>query len=333
MPRWGSKVKTILFTWWTDADLRNLLRESGRSEVQQALDAAETFIGLEHASPLLEKVLLLHDALIATILRACSNLLDLNVLRHIYRVIRSEGDHHVGIHSERTLSALADIGGRITAAGLSLGATTNLHMAVVIPLDLMPNITHVSIRAIDHSLNNVMWNLFWGVCGLQKLVSLELDTASITAWVELQLNPPRNMRQLILSGVRDVQLTQLAHVLTAAPITSICLRNCSVAHSQLPALRPDDLRVENISVAGCTAPKLLGLFDSAPIKSVEFCAGRRGRSDRISPKRLRAFVRKHRSSLLSVKVHTGALDPSADMSVINYALEREGISVRVETFR
>lgn len=332
MPRCGAKVKTVVLTWWTDVDLRNLPRESRTSEIQQALDAAETFIGLENAAAHLEKVLLLHDALIATILRACSNLLDLKVLRRIHRVIRSEGDHHVEIHSKRTLSALADIGGRITAAGLSLGAMSDLHMGLIVPLGLMPNITHLSIRVIDHASNNVMWNVFWSVCGLQELVSLELDTAGLSAWMELQMDIPRKMTQFILSGVRDLQLMQLADVLTAAPIVSLCLRHFSVAHFQLPFRRPNNLRIEKLSIAGCTAPSLLDFFDSAPIKTVEFCADRQGRSDHISPKRLRAFVRKHRNSLLSVKVHTGALGSSADVARTNHSLEREGISVRVKTF-
>lgn len=129
-----------------------------------------------------------------------------------------------------------------------------------------------------------------------------------------------------------MQLMQLADVLTSAPIVSLSLRHFSVAHFQLSFRRPDNLHIENLSISGCTAPSLLESLYSAPIKSVEFCAGRRGRSDRISPKRLRAFVRKHRNSLLSVKVHNGALDPSADVSVINHSLEREGISVRVKTF-
>lgn len=168
-----------------------------------------------------------------------------------------------------------------------------------------------------------------GVSGLQRLVSLELDIASLSAWMQLRVHPLRNMTQFILSGVRDLQLMQLADVLTSAPIVSLCLRHFWVAHFQLLFRPPDNLRVKNLSIAGCTAPSLLDLFDSAPLKFVEFCAGRRGRSDRISPKRLRAFIRKHRATLRSVKVYHGALDPSADVSMINHALEREGISVRV----
>ena len=114
IPRYGSKVKTVVLTWWTDSDLRNLPPKSGTPEIQQALNAAETFIDLENSSaPLLERVLLLHDALIATILPACSNLLDLKILRHTRRVTKLEGDHHVRFHSERTLNALDDIGGWI----------------------------------------------------------------------------------------------------------------------------------------------------------------------------------------------------------------------------
>lgn len=50
----------------------------------------------------------------------------------------------------------------VAGSGLSLGANTELHMAVVIPLGLLPNITHLNIRVVDESFDTVMWNVFWG---------------------------------------------------------------------------------------------------------------------------------------------------------------------------
>jgi hypothetical protein len=337
MPRCGSKVKTLVLTWWTDADLEKLPLESNASNFRQALEAAESFTGLKSSwAPTLPEICALQDALIATILQACSNLVDLTVLQHmntVHNFVTPQSDE-VGYYSWMTQRVLQHIGGMITAAGLSLrGANDEFYLAVISSLELMLNIKHLSLRVVDESFDDEMRDLVSGISKLQQLVSLELDTASITAWLELQIYPPKNMTQFILSGVQHLQLMQLADFLTATPIVSLSLRNFSVAHFQLPFRRPDNLRIENLSISGCTAPSLLDLFDSAPLKSVEFCADHRGRSDRNSPKRLRAFIRKHRDTLLSVKVHQGALDPSADVSGINHSLEREGISVRVKTFR
>lgn len=177
-----------------------------------------------------------------------------------------------------------------------------------------------------------MRGLFVRIFELRSLVSLDLDTASRSAWTELQTNAPRNITQLTLTGVRDLQLRQLADVLTAAPIVSLCLGHFSIAHFQLPSQRPDNLRVETLSIAGCTAQTLLDFFDLAPLKSVEFCANRRGRSNRISPRRLQAFILKHHTTLFSLKIHWDLLDPLASVSWINHSLAWEGISVRVETF-
>lgn len=105
MPRFGTKVKTVVFTWWTDADLRNLPLASYASDVQQALAAAESFTGLESApAPTLPEICALQDALIATILQACSNLLDLTVFQHTNTVlifVDPEGEE-VEFHAWRT---------------------------------------------------------------------------------------------------------------------------------------------------------------------------------------------------------------------------------------
>lgn len=337
LPRYGSKVKILVLTWWTRDDLRYLSRTSRTSEIQQVLAAAESFTGLESASvPTLPEICALQDALTATILQACSNLLDLTVLQHtntMTNFVNPDGTE-VEFHLWKTQVALAGIGGRITAAGLSFGGSnTDLFLAVIRPLNLSPNIEHFHIRILDESFDRLMRALIDSISELRKLVSFELDTASLAAWRQLQINPPKNMTQLILSGVRDLQLTQLAAVLTAAPIVSLCLRHLSVAHFQFPSQRADNLRIENLSIAGCTASKLPDFFDSAPLKSVEFCANSRGRSDRINPKRLQAFIMQHRTTLLSFKIHWTLLAPSAKVSGINHALEREGISVRVKTFR
>lgn len=105
MPRCGSKVKTLVLTWWTDADLEKLPLESNASNFQQALEAAESFTGLKSSwAPTLPEICALQDALIATILQACSNLLDLTVFQHTNTVlifVDPEGEE-VEFHAWRT---------------------------------------------------------------------------------------------------------------------------------------------------------------------------------------------------------------------------------------
>lgn len=115
MPRCGPKVKTLVLTWWTDADLRELPRERDKFEVQQALAAAGRFTCLESASPpTLPELCALHDALIATILQACSDLLSLTVLQHtnaVLKLVDPEGAE-VEFYPWTTQAALQGIGGK-----------------------------------------------------------------------------------------------------------------------------------------------------------------------------------------------------------------------------
>ncbi|TKA51036.1 hypothetical protein B0A53_05831 [Rhodotorula sp. CCFEE 5036] len=137
--------------------------------------------------------------------------------------------------------------------------------------------------------------------------------------------------------LQDLQVTELANILKVHPITSLCLRDLSIAGFQLPpslsAPRPGSIKVKNLSIAGRTDGALLDLFDGAPLKHVELCARRSGRnSARFSSQRIKAFIKKHCASLLTFKADRLFFD-AAELSAINRALEQEGVPVRVITVK
>ncbi|KWU42231.1 hypothetical protein RHOSPDRAFT_36270 [Rhodotorula sp. JG-1b] len=308
MPRHGTKVKTLVLTWWTEADLRNLHLAPRKN--QEALGAAERFVGLTTSPAQPDKRAFdLHDALVATILQACSEPVDLELVRYATKTLYVIGEHGnpLLVSSSRTDGALHQIGRRISSAGFSFERE---YFTAIERLKVLPNIKHLKLR-IGEGFSYEEGNFFHKVSQLQEVVSLELDDAITSTW-----------------GVR---LMELAKVPTFCPIVSLCLRDFSMSQDQPRFSRPDSLKVENLSIAGRTSNRLRDLFDVAPLKNVELCACRRGRnSDRVSPKRITAFIKKHRASLLSFKTD-GVLFAAAELSAINRSLEEEGISVRVVT--
>lgn len=337
MPRYGAEVKTLLFTWWTSADLRGLQRESNTPKIQQVLTAAERLTGLRtlSANPVL-RTFVLHDALIARILHACSGLRDLRVIQVRAATLDYKGDDgtKTPIVSSRTASALQRVRSRISSADLSLGgATRPADFQAIEDLNILSHIKHLGLRRSGFAYNHVFPDLSPEGFPLQQLVSLELNLDRFDAPVlqERLLQFPSRLTQLRLSGLRNLDLRQLALVLKAQPFASLSLRDFAVSLLQAPNYIPDDLSVENLSISGCPTSILLEFFNSAPLKNVEFCARRQEGVVLTSGDLIKAFVEKHRASLLSVKIDRALLGWSVDVSEINRSLEEEGISVRVVT--
>lgn len=336
MPRYGAKVKTLLITHWTDVDLgnQNLSRRTEILAAQHTLDAAERVIGLKPSSgELLERLSELHDALTATIVRACSNVVALKLIQRtpLHHVARDKGGEVV-VRSSRTDDALRAVGSNVDSADVVCqGTSADVDSRAAEYLDSWPNIRHLGIHINEQPYHD-MTNFFYKVSRMRQLVSLELATANVSAWLELQSGTPPNLSHFSLSGIRNLDLMQLAGVLTHQPVISLCLRQFSVSDFLPPHWRPDGLRIEYLSISGCTASILLDFFDSAPLKSVEFCANRPGGSaPSINTKRLKAFILKHCATLSSFKIGRALLSPSADLSTINRWLKQQGISVRVVT--
>ncbi|KAG0660616.1 hypothetical protein C6P46_004479 [Rhodotorula mucilaginosa] len=332
MPRYGAKVKTLLFTWWTVVDLENLDRLDGTPHIQQSLNALECFTGLRDPSEAsILRMVRLHDALIATILRACPNLLGLKARPETTaaRYLSKYDDGEVAISPGRTKDALYQIGRGIRRADLS--RVQNCRSALKY-LEMTPNIELLSIRAHAKSSLLDMRHLVQTLSGMPQLFSLEFDSVHPTALEILSALPCSKMTQMVLSGTLSPQLQNLSDALKIHPITSLSLRDWSPSDGPPPSSRPQDLKIQNLSIAGRSASVLLDLFDAAPLKHVELCACRGSRnSNRINPNRITAFIKKHRATLLSFKIDRAILAPSVDVSVINRSLEEEGISVRVVT--
>lgn len=194
---------------------------------------------------------------------------------------------------------------------------------------MLPNLQHLRVGLEENSRD--WWELFPAVSRLRRLISLELDTPDIGPWLRRPELLPRNLTQCTLSGTRHLDPQELATILTSSPVVSLSLREVFLSNFQPRDYSPDNLRIEHLSIAGCTSPRLLTFFDAAPLKTVEFCARRQGDSDLISPERVEAFIKTHRKTLLSFKIDRALLAPSADVSAINRSLEQEGIAVRVVT--
>ena len=268
MPQHGPKFKSLVLLWWATADLSQF---DDVSNFRRTLEAAERFTGLTSSSASLsERVSALQDALLATILRACSNLSDLKFLPQ-------------------------------------------------------------TVTSTRFFINNKGKILVVDADSRRRLLSLELDTPDIRPWLRRPELLPRNLTQCILSGTRHLDLQQLATILTSSPVVSLSLREFFLSDFQPRNYSPDNLRIEHLSIAGCTSPRLLSFFDAAPLKDVEFCANRRRTSPRINAERLNAFITKHRATLVSFNIDRALLAPSADVSAINRSLEQEGIAVRVVT--
>ncbi|KWU43007.1 hypothetical protein RHOSPDRAFT_35393 [Rhodotorula sp. JG-1b] len=331
MPQHGPKVKSLVLLWWATADLSQF---DDVSNFRRTLETAERFTGLTSSSaPLSERVSALQDALLATILRACSNLSDLKFLPQTVTstrfFINNKGKILV-VDADSTKLALQQIGGRITSADfLFWGATTRFYSAAVEALAWLPNLQHLRVGLEENSRD--WWELIPAVSRLRRLLSLELDTPDIRPWLRRPELLPRNLTQCILSGTRHLDLQQLATILTSSPVVSLSLREFFLSDFQPRNYSPDNLRIEHLSIAGCTSPRLLNFFDAAPLKDVEFCANRRRTSPRINAERLNAFITKHRATLVSFNIDRALLAPSADVSAINRSLEQEGIAVRVVT--
>ena len=339
MPRYGTKVKTVQLTWWTDDDLRDLRRIRDTPERQQAASAAESFIGLGSPYPSgWRETFDLPDALVAEILQACSNFLHIRLIEQtLIPVIvcaetneRNEISVHSGITSRRTRCALQVAGSRISAADLSFERFVLAAEKYLDVLDMVPNVVHLSLR-ISHDPFSRMPHFFPRLFQPQKLASLELSDAGISTLTALSAQPCSTLTQLVLSGMPSLQLAELADFLKVHPVTTLCLRDIFLSDIQHPFSAPETLKLklQNLSVTVETDGALLDLFDAAPLKKVEFCARRGGNtSDRIPPQRITAFIKKHRASLLSFKLD-GVLFDAADLSAINRSLEQEGVSVRV----
>lgn len=331
VPRHGSKVKTLAFTWWTTVDLGNLPRLSGTPKIQQALNEVERFTGSRDPSgKSMPRMLNSHNELIATILRGCPNLLSFKVLQETATTsyfVRNDGGE-LPISPGRVKDALCEIGSKLRSANLIHARDC---LSALEYLEMTPNIEHLSIRIDANPSPLRMGNLFQKLSQLPQLVSLEIDGVHPTALESLSALPCSKLTQLILSGTLSPQLGNLIDVLKIHPITSLCLRDASTSDGQLPSSRPDNLPVRNLSISGRSASVLLDLFDAAPLEHVEVGAGSGKNSDRISPKRLKAFIMKHRTSLLSFKTDRLFFSGSAFVSTVNRMLAQEDISVRVVT--
>jgi hypothetical protein len=129
MPRHGAKVKSLVLLWSPTTYLSQL---DDASKIQQTLEAGRSFTGLQSSSgPLSERVSALQDALIAMVLRACSNLSDLKFLPQTMTSTRffiNNKAKGLLINAGSTKLALQDIGERITSADFLLwGATTRFY--------------------------------------------------------------------------------------------------------------------------------------------------------------------------------------------------------------
>lgn len=339
MPRYGTKVKTVQLTWWTDDDLRDLRRIRDTPERQQAASAAESFIGLGSPYPSgWRETFDLPDALVAEILQACSNFLHIRLIEQtLIPVIvcaetneRNEISVHSGITSRRTRCALQVAGSRISAADLSFERFVLAAEKYLDVLDMVPNVEHLSLRiSRDHLF--FMPDFFLRLFQPQKLASLELSDTGISTLTALSAQPCSTLTQLVLSGMPSLQLAELADLLKVHPVTTLCLHDISLSDTQRPFSAPETFKLQNLSVTVETDGALLDLFDAAPLKKVEFCARRGGdTSNRITPQRITAFIKKHRASLLSFKADRVLFD-AAEKSEINRSLEEEDISVRVVT--
>lgn len=331
MPRYGANVKTVVLMWWTTHDVRILTALSGVPKIQQALDTAESLTGRtsESASPS-QRAFALHDALIATVIRACPNLLTLKFRPETTTSHLTSDEHGRDIPGPRNGAdcALHEFGGRISSADLSRAFTS---VSANEYLNMMPNLEHLRLRIVAPPFPDSLRTLFHKLSQLPRLVSLELHNADLTALQSLSGLPCSHLTCLTLSGTLSPELRYLADVLKTHPIRSLCLRDLSISESQFPLSLPGVLAVTNLSIAGETDLALLDLFNAAPLKNVELCARRGGQiSDRLAPLRIRAFILDHSASLLSFKVDPGVLDV-AQLSTINCWLEKDGISVRAVT--
>ncbi|TKA51959.1 hypothetical protein B0A53_05043 [Rhodotorula sp. CCFEE 5036] len=331
VPRYGTRVKTLVLVWWTQDDIGDLRRISRTPERQQAIDAAKRFIGPEiPPAPDLNIFFKQHDALIATILRACSNLVELKVIQETDTTHFARRNEGIELWVGLTKAALQQIIGRIASADLFFeGNSTPFESSggAIGSLNLVPNVKHLGVHLGCLAFPAGMHGLFDAVFAAQQLLSLELHNVDIAAGLDL----PHHLTTLILSGIPDLNLRQLANILTSRPVVSLCLRAFSISDDQTSGYSPGNLQIEQLSISGSTPSMPLEFFDSAPLKIVELVASRRGGSDLISPERVVAFVKKHRKTLLSFKIDRALLAPSADVSAINRSLEEEGISVRVVT--
>lgn len=343
MPRYGAKVKKLVLVWWIVDDLSELSNRINMPSNSQleALEASERLTGL-NALPdqPLQRVFDVHDALIATILQACAKLPHLKVVdRMTTRSLEVKEGSKITISSSRTENALQELGSRIGSADFSSAdsffgynyATASRY------LNIFANVEHLSVRIDDKPYALDVQELLRKLPRLKTNVSLELDNISSSAIGTLSGWPCSNLTQLTLSDMPSLQVTELANILKVHPITSLCLRDLSIAGFQLPpslsAPRPSSIKVKNLSIAGRTDGALLDLFDAAPLKHVELCARRSGRnSARFSSQRIKAFIKKHCASLLTFKADR-LFFAAAELSAINRALEQEGVPVRVITVK
>ncbi|TKA51041.1 hypothetical protein B0A53_05836 [Rhodotorula sp. CCFEE 5036] len=174
---------------------------------------------------------------------------------------------------------------------------------------VLPNLQHLRVGLEQNPRHR--WELFPTVSRLPRLVSLELDTTDISTWLQWPGFPPPDLTLFILSGTRPLYLHQLVIILGSSPVVSLSMREFFMSDLQPRDYSPDDLRIEHLSIAGY----------------------RRRASAIIGVKRVKAFIKKHRATLLSFKIDRALLAPSADVSAINRSLEQEGVSVRVVTVK
>lgn len=344
MPRYGAKIKKLVLVWWTIDDLSDLCYRSDTPSNSQleALEASERFTGLRAVSDQpLQRVFDARDALIATILQACTKLLHFKVVdRMTTRTLEFKKGSKITISSSRTKNALQELGSRISSVDFSSADLFfGYHSATASRyLDIFANVEHLSVRVDDDKPSALdLQELLRKLPCVKTNVSLELDNISSSAIGTLSGWPCSNLTQLTLSEMPSLQVTELANILKVHPITSLCLRDLSIAGFQLPpslsAPRPGSIKVKNLSIAGRTDGALLDLFDGAPLKHVELCARRSGRnSARFSSQRIKAFIKKHCASLLTFKADRLFFD-AAELSAINRALEQEGVPVRVITVK
>lgn len=233
MPRYGAKVKSLLITRGTDVDLWNFSHRIEILAAQHTLDAAERFMGLEvsSAKPFV-RASEFHDALIAAIVRACSNVVALKLIQRASKpyIARNKGGEVV-VRSSRTDDVLRAVGSNIDSADVVCqGTSADVDSRAAKYLDSWPNIRHLGIHINDQPSFHDMTNFFYNVSRMQQLVSLELATANVSAWLELQSGTPPNLSHFSLYGIRNLDLMQLAGVLTYEPVISLCLRQFSVSN-------------------------------------------------------------------------------------------------------
>lgn len=131
-----------------------------------------------------------------------------------------------------------------------------------------------------------------------------------------------------------LQCAELDKILKLHPVTSLSLGSFALSTNQFPmhVSPPGRTEVKNLCLNGWMDDALLNLFDAAPLEHVELYTSRDGDSVRANPQRIKAFIIKHRASLLTFKTDPNSFH-AEDVSAINRSLEHEGIFVRVVTVK